>query len=294
MPYLWKFSRRLAAMFSIMPVFIAGLIACQEPVSSVDALSPEVASNGSAGFTSGPGLNQPSGFTPVFDNPLSDQLTGAFNRYGFKIWPGDSARQLVRAVQDGQARGVFRDYYEHTIPRGMPGGWSAARYAAGSSFPRNTGHLYVRQVVRLRDGYTTNGNAGTKFWFPRASGDTAGNNHTSFYNGTTARTVRLHYSPQNDGLTSSFYGDLYEMTIGDWHELEWLLEPNTPGIPNGRIRAWVDGRLALDGRDVGHFDRHMRPEWSYLWVDIVYGFGTNAAPDYDMHWDVASWYASVK
>ena len=74
------------------------------------------------------------------------------------------------------------------------------------------------------------------------------------------------------------------VTMGEWHRLEWLVEYNTSGA-NGIVRWWVDGQLVGDYRDVtfpaGGFDEYkLSPTWGgmgginklkndYFWFDHV-------------------------
>jgi len=50
------------------------------------------------------------------------------------------------------------------------------------------------------------------------------------------------------------YGDHRELGVkivpGKWRKLEQLVEVNAPGKADGRIRVWVDAKLALDLRDL--------------------------------------------
>lgn len=39
-------------------------------------------------------------------------------------------------------------------------------------------------------------------------------------------------------------------TTGSWHTIEVLIIGNTPGVKNGRVKTWLDGRLQTDVSDV--------------------------------------------
>lgn len=75
--------------------------------------------------------------------------------------------------------------------------------------------------------------------------------------------LRLHFYAYYPGQHEG-YGDIFPFDVdgeaalepGRWHSIEAFVELNTPGRRDGRVRAWVDGRLrgALDEmrfRDVG-------------------------------------------
>lgn len=61
-----------------------------------------------------------------------------------------------------------------------------------------------------------------------------------------------------------------------WYSLEQFIKMNTPGVANGVIRGWVDGRLAYEKtnmvfRKPGHRDLHVRVAWLDVYKGGVYG-----------------------
>ena len=69
-----------------------------------------------------------------------------------------------------------------------------------------------------------------------------------------------------------------DLNDGDWHQLEYLQLPNTPGRADGRLRIWVDGRLLLDIANAKYFDADQLPSVNRLEINPIYGGGRNPVP----------------
>lgn len=77
-----------------------------------------------------------------------------------------------------------------------------------------------------------------------------------------------------------------QMTLGQWHRIEWQLEYGTPGTPTGIVRWWLDGVLVGEYLDVtfpttGNIEEfQLSPTWGgapdtktqqdYFWFDHVF------------------------
>jgi hypothetical protein len=84
------------------------------------------------------------------------------------------------------------------------------------------------------------------------------------------------------------YGDIWIWQKGyrgylqnnRWYAVEQHLKLNRPGETDGVLRAWVDGRLALDKSDI-RFRHSDRLKIEQVWMNVYHG-GTKPSP-YDQH-----------
>jgi hypothetical protein len=84
------------------------------------------------------------------------------------------------------------------------------------------------------------------------------------------------------------YGDIWIWEKGyrgylqnnRWYAVEQHLKLNRPGETDGVLRAWVDGRLALDKSDI-RFRHSDRLKIEQVWMNVYHG-GTKPSP-YDQH-----------
>ena len=65
-----------------------------------------------------------------------------------------------------------------------------------------------------------------------------------------------------------------------WYCIEQYLKMNTPGEKNGILRAWVDGRLAIEKTDI-RFRTIDKLKIEQVWMNVYHG-GTETSP-YDQH-----------
>ncbi|HEY0930070.1 MAG TPA: Ig-like domain-containing protein [Gemmatimonas sp.] len=237
---------------------------------------------------SGGGANEPSGYATIFSNPMSTlpPKHPLKDAYGFRNFFGTN----YLAVQtEGAAT-----YMRATFPKGTGGGADYPNAFASldwGSVTTGMTKMYMRLRVRLSSNWTDNGNTGTKFFFFLQQ---QGNNH---YIGMTNGGL---FQPML-GLQSTFgYGtpsgpNHYTpspLSKGDWHELEVLVEANTPGQYNGKYRMWVDGQLLVTRTDVGYFAAGQVVKFEEMYFNPTYGGGYNPVPA-DQSIDIDHWYMSL-
>jgi hypothetical protein len=68
------------------------------------------------------------------------------------------------------------------------------------------------------------------------------------------------------------------VTDGRWHLVEVLQEPNILGTKNGRIRIFIDGRLAGSWDNALLFEKGQTPSLNSLSLNPIYGGGNNPVP----------------
>jgi hypothetical protein len=66
-----------------------------------------------------------------------------------------------------------------------------------------------------------------------------------------------------------------DLNDGNWHLVEYLQSPNTPGVMNGKLEAWVDGRLEGRWTDAVFFAASHTPSVNRLAIYPIFGGGTH-------------------
>ena len=79
-----------------------------------------------------------------------------------------------------------------------------------------------------------------------------------------------------------------EFAHGEWHDLEVVLEANTPGVANGIAKTWIDGVQALNVSNVQYFGAGLLPQFSNWYLDPTFGGGVSPALNCTVQ--IAQWY----
>lgn len=142
-----------------------------------------------------------------------------------------------------------------TYPVGFPGG--SAPGTVAHPLPRAR-EVFVGLWWKPSDpwqGHESNVNK-IAFLFPRAGGDI-----TLVMYGSPGGPYELRVIPQFQGIDSDWLRpnlDAGIVTLGRWHRVEWLVTwSSAPGVADGTVRWWLDGRL------VGAYDRVPFPDGAF-------------------------------
>ena len=158
---------------------------------------------------------------------------------------------------------------EIRFPAGFPGGFAPARLfrhprydgnGLAWSAAANTGFLYVEMHLRLSPGFSLNGNVVKKLLYANSNvpDNAALTSHPP--RSTSAQPAAERANNVNDGR---------------WHLLEMVQEPNRPGVKNGRIQIFIDGRLAGNWQKALLFEKGQTPSLNSLSINTVFGGGSN-------------------
>ncbi|MBP7831008.1 MAG: hypothetical protein KA248_13935 [Kiritimatiellae bacterium] len=163
--------------------------------------------------------------------------------------PGEPFETFLRAVYPSNScsPASSADY-------GTPEGGGQFLAPAGLS-PADA--LHLRYYVRFH----TNFNFVKGGKLPGLVGGTSHFSGGAIPDGTNGFSVRYMWRTDGDGEiyaylpTSDVYGTeigrgLWRFQPGVWHCLEQRVVLNTPGVADGRIVVWVDGRMLMDERSV--------------------------------------------
>jgi hypothetical protein len=181
------------------------------------------------------------------------------------------------------------------FPEGFGGGEAPSRWGT-RVLPANRGTLYVCTWVRFSASFTHNGNVGLKYFSPRGmpGGE---NNHFVYFAAGGDDGLHLSFLAQYpDASQNTMTGSespASSLTRGQWHKLEVLLEANTPGLRNGRLRMWANGTLAVSSDTSLFFLVGQTPTFNYLWFDPTYGGGSHPVPR-DMWFDIDQFTAALR
>ncbi|MBP2646700.1 MAG: hypothetical protein H6Q77_324 [Gemmatimonadetes bacterium] len=228
---------------------------------------------------------------PFWHEPTYDRDNGSHVvDYGADAPNGEWPSQLSRLLAADDVPGGG-NVLEIRFPKGFPGGYAPARIfrhprydGNGLSWSpsSNTGFLYIGLHFRFSPGFSPNGNVSQKLVY--ANSNASGNaslNHVPLNLRTSDGRRGLYpaYEPQQPfGLYQVPAEPENDVNDGRWHLVEVLQEPNTPGTKNGRIRIYIDGRLAGSWSKALLFDRGQTPSLNSLSLNTVFGGGSNPVP----------------
>jgi hypothetical protein len=205
---------------------------------------------------------------------------------GARPWPAQLSRLVVEESVPGGGKAL-----EVRYPKGFPGGFAPARIfrhprydGDGLAWPpaENTGFLYLGLYFRFSEGFSVNGNVAQKLVYANSSAPTNKSiNHVPLNLRTADGTPGLYpaYEPQNPfGLYQVKAERANNVNDGRWHLVEVLQEPNILGTKNGRIRIFIDGRLAGSWDNALLFEKGQTPSLNSLSLNPIYGGGNNPVP----------------
>jgi len=174
-------------------------------------------------------------------------------------------------------------------------------------FQKETGEepeaMYFRYYLRLGDDWNQTVQGGKLPGFSGTYGVAGwGGRKSNGENGWSARGLFKLTIPADNPLSGKtpigtycyhadmrgFYGTNWIWSRGyrgylennRWYCLEQYLKLNTPGKPDGVLRAWVDGRPAFEKTDI-RFRLLDRLKIEQVWMNVYHG-GTTPSP-YDQH-----------
>jgi hypothetical protein len=196
-------------------------------------------------------------------------------------------------VADATTPGAPDSTLELRLPAGLTGGYTALKIGQHHDWGGNgplrwdpaitTGHLYVGLWVRFSPGFSLNGNVAQKLLYVKS--DLAANaaiNHMvgiMVNDGAGGNQLWPAYEPQHPfnryRVPAVAANDLND---GRWHQVEFLQAPNTPGVANGTLTIWVDGRLEARWTDAMFFAAGQVPSLNRVEVVPIYGGGSRPVP----------------
>jgi len=188
--------------------------------------------------------NLPAGYRPLADQSFS--TAASLTKLWTVLW---NDANLGAIVPDSSSPHSPGSVYQMRYPAGFAGGTapSTVVYKLG-----RISHVFVGTWWKASagwQGHESNVNK-IQFLFPP---DGNGDLYMTAY-GPPAGPFELRVNLQFPGIESRGWlppnVDPGRVTMGEWHRIEWLVELNTPGIANGVVRWWLDGRLVGDYRDV--------------------------------------------
>jgi hypothetical protein len=240
-----------------------------------DTVVVAVVDSGSSSGVSGAWYpNQPAGYVPLAESDASGlPPTGAL----LGSWAAYDPNHHLSLVTDASAPRSPGGTLQTLFPAGLSSGVGPTDWEVQFT---NTPvrKLYFSMWVKIvGPDYENQGTAGTKMGFfsygEAFSG--AGNQGYMFLvsNGsqTPGTAFRLDFIQQNNvdrRFTPNV--DTRQMTVGQWHHWEAVLEENTLGQANGTFRFWLDGNLTMSYADVtyitsgatnGFFGWKWNPTW---------------------------------
>ena len=216
------------------------------------------------------------------------------NASGLVDWGDDDPNSVwgrqTSIVRDAGLPSAAQAALEFRMPRGLTGGYAASKVGqhpdnTGNGpllwdSALNTGHLYIGFYVRFSPNYNLNGNMGQKVLYLKSDRT---ENHSIAHmvgimvnDGNHGNQLWPTYGPQSPfGRYQVPSTTANDMNDGRWHLVEYLQGPNTPGVENGTLQVWVDGRLEGTWTNAKFFDAGQVPSLNRLEINPIYGGGNN-------------------
>jgi len=184
--------------------------------------------------------NLPANYTPVADEPF-DTLA----KFWSVLWNDDADGSFtLDPTSPGTPGGVYQIRY----PIGFHGGAAPAtlNYVLGG-----VSRVFVGTWWKASANWQGHPSYVNKiqFLFPATGGDM----YLAAYGPPGGPyelrgVVQLPGFEKRDKLVPNV--DPGVISLGEWHRIEWLVEYNSPGTPDGMMRWWLDGKLVGDYRDL--------------------------------------------
>lgn len=296
-----------------LPALLAGLLACADGAApETDALDPAPAPADSlvpvppatATDVAFPNAPAAAAWTTVADHRWRHGIP----RRRDPVYEGDDGSRMVDFGDDDPARDWGRQAavvadpevpgrparaLELRLPAGLGGGYAASKIGQHVDARGNgplawdpalgTGHLYVGAWVRFSPGFVLNGNVAQKFFYLKSDlPQNAALNHMvgiMVNDGAGGNQLWPAYEPQHPfGRHQAPPVARNDLNDGRWHQVEFLQGPNTPGVANGSLVIWVDGREELRVTDAMFFATGQVPSVNRLEIYPIYGGGTRPVP----------------
>lgn len=200
-------------------------------------------------------------YVPLHDVSFDALSPGAYTTQSLSVdWPGMSSYtgiDRVRVIREGTNRVLAVDYPSGSVGSGTSGAIWVVK------FPRAYDEMYLRYRVKFPPRFDPV--LGGKLPGLAGGRGNTGGEHPSGEDGWSARGMwvsagrLIQYVYHKN--QPSIYGQTYRwnqssgpsVLVPDrWHTMQHRIVMNTPGQPNGRVQAWLDGQLVLDARDL-HF-----------------------------------------
>lgn len=244
---------------------VLALAACTGRAAAQEATTPPAEARAEvraeARAESGRRLNEPRGLERLTELTFGRELP-----QGWSKRPNDAIDFLPEPRASAPGRGIARAYYRVGFPAGS--GPVRVNWDLGRGYRQ----LYLSFFVRLSEnwqGHRSGVNKIFHLWindrnmvYLSAQGAGAG---------PYAPQVRLQgIAEERPSRNLSPRGGL-RIRRGQWYQWEVLLTANTPGVPNGRVQWWIDGKLAGSADGINFVKPGGRAEWGTVSWNPTWG-----------------------
>lgn len=278
------------------------LLGCQPPsgLTATDGLAPPDAPPPPlAVFPNAPSTQD--GWTLVADCPMSTLPAPQpqTNECGQRHWSDQISTVTRQEVPETSGpRGFLRiGFPSQRNSRVNYGGGSPSAFTLTDALPQNTGHIYIGQYMRWSTNWWHPENEGHKtFYLSEADGTTAHFFAWVDNPGNMAGRLLFKFGTQwvNNQNGNPYFDNVWTdqdprnaIAKGEWHRVEILIAPNASGSTDGQLRAWVDGVLVLNARNVPLFRPGATQRWQGLWFSPIYA-STGVMPQEDQYLDLST------
>jgi hypothetical protein len=266
----------------------ASILASADEAQGNVGLAVVGASDGGTSTSSGTRFpNEPEGY----DIEISDRPFHALNEGGWEDRPTSG----VSIVEDQTAPHSSPYVGQKLFKEGDAGGWGVASQL--DVRPHGVDRVYGASWIKISDNWVNHpGSNLTKthyLWI-------AGSSRVIFrvidgreLDQDLRLNAMVRHGPENRSLGINVDGG-FRFKRGEWVLLEWEAATNTTfDSYDGEIRAWINGHLVLDHRDVGILRESEAGEaWQTVEWNTIWGGGASHSVPYDMYWWFDNQYVS--
>ncbi len=207
--------------------------------------------------------NEPAGFVAFAEHNFTSLPTGT-NSLGGLLgkWFSTQSGNLTLITPDLTAPASVPNTMQSRYPAGLVGGRAPVLVSGWDANNRAYSKFYMSLWIKIRGPDYENHPVGTKLGFIAYNQNqgTAQNQGTFFLTGNSTVNIASSFqvqfnqqSPVNRNLKQNVSSQK-AMTVGPWHHWEAVFEANTPAVPNGVLKMWIDGLKVIDYSDVLYLD----------------------------------------
>jgi cysteine-rich repeat protein len=236
--------------------------------------------------------NEPAGMTTISDRP--------FNQADEDGWTGAAVQNQDNYdnVDDEGALHSPTKAAQYTYPKDFVSGFSPANPSQTKSFSAGTTKVYIQIYFKVSSNWQCHPSRTNKMGFVWIDGSPMVVYKTR---GTTPdnpdATMLFGAGLQDLGMSESRHllipnlGNDEEVVRGQWHNAEFIIESNTPGVLDGKFESWLDGVKQASYSDIGFVDTGTSNDLEFVSIHPIWG-GEDGVVTEEMYYYIDHMYVS--
>lgn len=300
MSYTHKLARRLAQVHLI--AFAMVFVACGDSASPLNesAVSPDTnqiqlsslsALGSQSPLAPNANPNEPAGYVRFAEIDLSTLPNGLWKPLGqagqWSWFPvGDPDLTLGSTTVPGMASAP--DYMSTRFPKGLKSSYAPVNFGGWQNRTAYKSKVYLSVWMRIRGTSFENQAVGTKLGFMSYGDGSAGTRNQGYFmlQGAAKQGVYSSFAikfTQQNIVNRNLYPNIDGsklFTAGPWHHVEAVMEINSLGQANGKMKMWIDGTRVMDYSNVVYIKPGKTEKFNYwIWNPTWGGVGGTRTRD---------------